>query len=1054
MSLQGELAVKRGSQGAWQPAHLNDTFCRGDVIRVGGDSRASLALFNHTVLRLDQYTTLVLPEAPPSGGFWVELIDGVIHLISRVSTQLEIRTPYGTAGLEGTEFVLRVLERTTRLDVIEGQVALRNPDGLVRVGSGESALSPADRAPVLTVPVTTVDSVQWALHFPLLGGPAGQGDWLRSAQAALQLGHVDQARAHLTRAPADAVAQGAAQALLAVIAVVENRRAQALAHAKAAVRLQPFSGDGLLALSYAQQANHDLEAARDTVQKAVDLHPKNALLWARQAELALATGRPAAAGQAARRSVQLAPRTARGHTLMGFASLASGKVTAGLAAFDRAITLDSTDAMPRLGRGIALIRRGELAAGRRELEIAIGLAPANAVVRSYLGKAYDAENRTERARVQYALAKQLDPQDPTAYFYDALLLQATNRPVAAPRELKAALARNAKRGVYRSGLAADQDLAARNAAIARIYAELGFDQQADEAIASALSTDPADYAAHRFRADTLQADRHQALARASEVLQSQLLQPLNLYPVPPALAQSNLNILNHAGPQTIGINEYTPLFVRDQTVLQLSGVAGTDGLLGDEVLVGALQGDWALSAGQFHYQTDGFRQNSDVAEDIYTLFLQHRLSPATSVQVELRRHEQERGDVGLRFDPTAFSANRRENLQEDSIRLGIRHQLTGGGLLLGSVIRVDQSGDDASSAPLPSTPYVSTREHSYDNQGYLTEFQYLRPAPTGPWVMGGGYYENDVYDNIITRITLGPNVVATLPVLTDITETHANAYGYGYFDLHGQGQLVAGLSYDRLDSTPYAIDQFNPKLGLLWDLSARTRVRAAAFRTLQRSLVSDQTLEPTQVAGFTQFWDDPLGTDSRAVAAAIAHDIGADFSIGAKLIYRRLDVPIQGPEGEERHINRRGDAYVTWMPTARIAATTGYRFDGRRKRQSASVSANEPLALNTHSFPTRVSYHHPSGWFARLTQTYYRQDGRINTSTLTPPDTEKSRFWLTDAELGYRLPKRRGMVSLQVRNLFDRSFNFRDTDFAAGGTQAPEIQPARSTYLSLALPFN
>jgi hypothetical protein len=50
--------------------------------------------------------------------------------------------------------------------------------------------------------------------------------------------------------------------------------------------------------------------------------------------------------------------------------------------------------------------------------------------------------------------------------------------------------------------------------------------------------------------------------------------------------------------------------------------------------------------------------------------------------------------------------------------------------------------------------------------------------------------------------------------------------------------------------------QFNPKFGVTWNPLAATTVRAAIFRTLKRTLITDQTLEPTQVAGFNQFFDD------------------------------------------------------------------------------------------------------------------------------------------------------------------------------------------------------
>ena len=50
---------------------------------------------------------------------------------------------------------------------------------------------------------------------------------------------------------------------------------------------------------------------------------------------------------------------------------------------------------------------------------------------------------------------------------------------------------------------------------------------------------------------------------------------------------------------------------------------------------------------------------------------------------------------------------------------------------------------------------------------------------------------------------------------------------------------------------------------LLPDLS----LRAAYFRTLKRQLLFQQTIQPTQVAGFNQLYDDFTGTRARRLVA-------------------------------------------------------------------------------------------------------------------------------------------------------------------------------------------
>ena len=216
--------------------------------------------------------------------------------------------------------------------------------------------------------------------------------------------------------------------------------------------------------------------------------------------------------------------------------------------------------------GLAKIRDGDLDEGTREIETAASLDPNNSLVRSYLGKAYYEQKRDGLASSEYEQAKLLDPKDPTPWFYDAIHKQTTNRPVEALHDLQRAIELNDNRAVYRSKFLLDQDLAARGAARGRIYSDLGFQQLAFIEGWQSINIDPTDYSSHRLLADTYSALPRHEIARVSELLQSQLLQPINITPVQPQLAESTLFLLGGLGPADASLGEFNPLFFRDQFV--------------------------------------------------------------------------------------------------------------------------------------------------------------------------------------------------------------------------------------------------------------------------------------------------------------------------------------------------------------------------------------------------------------------------------------------------------------------------------------------------------
>ena len=107
----------------------------------------------------------------------------------------------------------------------------------------------------------------------------------------------------------------------------------------------------------------------------------------------------------------------------------------------------------------------------------------------------------------------------------------------------------------------------------------------------------------------------------------------------------------------------TRLFERNRLSLLASGLAGrTTPLVTRSRPHGFCGIVLAISVGQFHYETDGFRPNNDLKEDIYNVFAQFlSLSNNTSVQAEFRSEDVKNGDLPLRFDPENFNPDLRQD---------------------------------------------------------------------------------------------------------------------------------------------------------------------------------------------------------------------------------------------------------------------------------------------------------------------------------------------------------------------------------------------------------
>ena len=407
---------------------------------------------------------------------------------------------------------------------------------------------------------------------------------------------------------------------------------------------------------------------------------------------------------------------------------------------------------------------------------------------------------------------------------------------------------------------------------------------------------------------------------------------------------------------------------------------------------------FSYSLGQFHYQTEGLRQTNDLTIDIYDIFAQASVSPNFGIQAEARHRETEHGDLRSRF--FGHPTDERRIVDSNSYRLGFRAQLTPDSIVLTSLLYQELS--------LLAADEEFTID--MDPRAYIAELQYLYSKSRLAVVAGGGYYDDESNDSDFDN-TLN---LASRPKNFD--GRHANAYFYSYVRYPNSVTWTLGMSADRFEDDRLGVSNpVNPKLGALWSITPNTTLRLAAFKTLKRKFVAEQTIEPTQVSGFNQLFDDPDGTETISYGLGVDHKLTKNITGGFEVSKRDLDVPLFF---DSRKIERQESAhraYINWTPHEQWAASVQYfneEFDDKA----------EFLDTNTTIVPLSVSYFSPKGIFASLGLNYLNQE--VNSLTVGEDEDEAL---IVDAALGYRFPRRMGIFEIQAQNLTSNEFRYQGT---------------------------
>jgi tetratricopeptide (TPR) repeat protein len=1114
VSIEGRAQFSRRAAPQWQTATNGLRLANGDLFRTMARSRATLKWSDLSTLRVDELTTLeIRPPRPKARVADIDVKSGAGYFFSREKpAEIHFQTPVASGAIRGTEFNLRVAaDGRTELTLLDGEVDLTNEFGGVVLRSGEQGTVEPGQAPRTTAVIDAVSIIQWALYYPAVLDPAELG--LAAADAALLRESLDAYRAGdligaLGAYPENRAATTASERALhagLLIAVgrvtdAENllkedektgrgekgQMRRALHEMLEAVQNRPSaaptagqvpeSASEWMARSYLLQSKSDLEGALRAARSATGRSAEFGAAWIRVGELEFGFGRTAAASEALDRGLKLSPRNAQGMALRGFLLAARGANKEAVSAFDHAIELDGALGNAWLGRGLMKIRDGDAIGGRDDLQIAATLEPNRALLRSYLGKAQSQAGRADLAAKELALARKLDPNDPTAWLYSALILQQDNRLNEAVHDLRQASRVNENRSVFRSRMLLDQDSAVQRANLASIYRDAGLIDVSVREASRAVSDDYANASAHLFLSESYDALRDPKLinlryetAWLSELLVAGLLAPSGGGTLSRTISQQEYSQLfegNHFGFFTD--TEYLSRGAWVQNASQYGVIDGTS---------------YSLDA---YYRTDpGERPNNDQWQLNAGAQFKQQLTAKDSVFFRGWYFETESGDVAQYYYQTnANPTVRVRETQEPGFFAGYHHEWAPGSHTLALFSRIyDRFALDAPTAsPISLLTFTNPRpggstttnlfnppgfglEQDSRLEAYSAEVQQIWQSGQHTAVVGGRYQTAGAdVESVLAQVISGFTNVF-LPQTGDTDIRRYSVYAYDQWAVWPTVLLTVGLSYDRLeypeniDTAPISAgetsrDQVSPKAGLIWTVTRDTHVRAAFTRSLGGVFFDTSVrLEPTQVGGFNQAYRSLApessvglvpGTRIETISAGIDHVFGSNTFLGIDGEILRSDAtrtvgvltnsdpmaPIaDAPSSLQQSLDYQEETLlVTLNQLLGREWAVGARYRLTHADLDQPFSDLSPAVGNQEAFNPHVSavlhqvnlfaiYQHSCGFFAGWGSIW---SGQSNSGYAIPLSDES--FWQHNIYAGYRFWQRRGQVQVGLLNLTDADY--------------------------------
>ncbi len=443
ISVQGQVAVRRGGTDQWDPAQVSQLLYAGDAVRTGQNSRAAILCIDESQLRLNENTIVILKsiapstrlqpvtptkEAPPPASHY-EVPEGEIWLRNKHEKfRFELDTPAVTATIRGTELNVRVKPNgSTSVILLEGNICIRNSQGEVCLRPGEEGYAIPGRKPDKRLLVHPADAVQWVLYYPGIfsyrdlplaalppearrpAGPPAVASLVQQGEAAYDRGRLEEARRDADAALRLAPDNSRALTLLGWISLQRGAPEQALEHFRRAKQPDDLTSIGE---ALARYRLGEVTGAYDYIQPACRKPRPPALLATMCGYFALMAGKVDEARLRLEQVPQQGAVTPLARSLLSQIYLVQNRKDLALKEAKGALAGSPDSPVALVSLALVKMAYFDLQAAIRDLEKAIQVDPHFVPAYVYLAKIWLGSEYLSRAQRTIDKALQMAPHDP------------------------------------------------------------------------------------------------------------------------------------------------------------------------------------------------------------------------------------------------------------------------------------------------------------------------------------------------------------------------------------------------------------------------------------------------------------------------------------------------------------------------------------------------------------------------------------------------------------------------------------------------------------------